>query len=145
AGALVGVGPSHNVSLPIDETSSLPFLFLDWSWLGLVPVLLLWFRRAPRRAEAVAVVASVTVLLAGSYLARSVVRHWSGGTGVWDLGIFAHPMWLFAHGGALAAAWADGLPSWGEHGSFVFYLFAPLTRLGADPALALFVAQSLLL
>jgi uncharacterized membrane protein len=127
----------------VGAKAPLPFFFFDASWLLLLPALLLWYRRSPGRRSAALTLCLLTAAVAAGYAARSLIRYWRGHANAWDLGNFAQPLWRAAHGYGMTSTWHDGRPLWGDHGSFAFYLYTPLARLG-DPSQALLVAQAVL-
>lgn len=136
-------GTEAAVGLDVGGGNTLPYLFLHGGWLWLVPAIAVWTRWAPSRFHIGAVLALLTSAVAVGALARSLGRYWAGYATAWDLANFAQPMWRLMEGGGLTSSWHGGLPLWGDHGSYIFYLFAPLTRMG-DPAVGLLVAQALL-
>ena len=120
-----------------------PFLFIDWNWIFLVPAVTLWSWAPPSRAQAALSMGMMATAGFFTLLARSLYQYWSGQATAWDLANFTQPMWRFLHGGGLRSTWHGGRPLWGDHGSFTFFAFAPLTGLG-DGIEPLLVAQALL-
>jgi uncharacterized membrane protein len=113
-----------------------PSSFLAMGGLGL-----LW-RGGVTRGSSVLLLGTLSATFAISTLHANLVRYYSGNALAWDLGNFVQPMWRSAHGQSMTVTFWGASPLWGDHGSFAMFLFAPLTRLFADPATGVLLAQA---
>lgn len=141
----VPLGANGALAFPGASSSSAlgAFLYLD-PWALLVPLaLLIWMRAEISRLHAALCVSALTAVTALSCASLALARYWGGHSMAWDLATFVQPMRRAAHGLPMTTTWSLDLPLWGDHGSFAFYAFAPLTRLGSDPASGLLIAQAL--
>lgn len=121
----------------------LPFLFLDWSWLALVPLVSVCALRPPSRIAAALVVAILASVHGAIYVSESLTRYYRGDATAYDLGNFIHPLFRVAADPDPMSGWRAGLPLWADHGSWGMIAFAPFTRLFADAATGVLVVQAL--
>jgi len=142
AGRLFGpFGPS--LAWPAEHPVG-AFLHFDVLALGLAVLALAWHAREPSRDYARGVLAALSLTSFVAAAVSNLGRYYSGRALAWDLGNAVQAMWRQASGLSMACRWYGDQLLWGDHGSFAFFAFAPLTHLGGDPATALLLAQSAL-
>ncbi|MBL93407.1 MAG: hypothetical protein CMH56_16525 [Myxococcales bacterium] len=71
----------------------------------------------------------------GTYCLFSLTRHYSFGSGSWDMGCYNHNIWLIAHFKPLISTVLGEVNFMGDHFVPVLVLFAPLAYLGSTGAL----------
>ncbi len=118
------------------------YVRLDPSSLLAICGLGLVWRGGASRGSSTLVLGILSATFAISTLHANLVRYYGGDALAWDLGNFVQPMWRSAHGQSMTVTFWGASPLWGDHGSFAMFLFAPLTRLFADPATGVLLAQA---
>jgi uncharacterized membrane protein len=83
---------------------------------------------APPASHALAGAIAIWIITFAVLVVRRQDRFWSVD---FDMGIYDQAVWLLAHGHDFITV--RGLPVFGHHGTFAFYLLAPASWLGAGP------------
>ena len=135
--------PVHVVTVSTPE-GSLPFLYCDATALALVPCLWVWRQQPPSERTARGCVAAAALCAALTYGSHGLGRYYRGDALAWDLANFLQPLWRALSGQGMTSTWHEGKPLWGDHGSFAFFLYAPLTRIFDDAATGPLLAQAAL-
>lgn len=135
--------PVHVVTVSTPE-GALPFLYCDATALALVPCLWVWRQKAPSERTTRGCVAAATLCAALTYGSHGLGRYYRGDALAWDLANFLQPLWRTMGGLGMISTWHEDKPLWGDHGSFAFFLYAPLTRIFDDAATGPLLAQAAL-
>jgi len=135
--------PVHVVTVSTPE-GALPFLYCDATVLALVPCLLVWRQKPPSERTTRGCVAAAALCAALTYGSHGLGRYYRGDALAWDLANFLQPLWRVLGGLGMTSTWHDDKPLWGDHGSFAFFLYAPLTRVFDDAATGPLLAQAVL-